>query len=318
MKADQLGRRLRFAPPAARVKRLILSEADYLVLEALDRHGPLPTHYLYKFQRHLRTNYGDFQKRLTEFYNGDAQGSLLSRPRQQFASVGARYQHVVYDLNHRARRLLAERDTLARFSPTRADPFIHQLMNACVAASIELQARARGIRYITREEILGSPKCPDATRRSLNPLAIPLTSGVRQVRALIPDDLFGFEYPGVGFRFFAMEVDRGTEGIERRKAGQSSFGRKVDGYLDVLRTRSYRDHWGLPNLTVLTVTTSPRRAAMMLERVARSGDPAYLTRFAVAHEPSFGSMWRVPQSVLSHLVGEPWRTVEGAKDIARR
>jgi hypothetical protein len=80
-KTDALNRRLRFAPPnpALRPKtapRVVqLTEADVLVFEALDRHGPLPVHYLFEFQKHLRGHYPTFQYRLRDLFHGDARGS---------------------------------------------------------------------------------------------------------------------------------------------------------------------------------------------------------------------------------------------------
>jgi len=297
------------------VDRLVLSDADYLLFEAISRHGPLPTHYLYEFTRHLRRDYTHLQNRLTEFYNGDAYGPLLIRPPQQFAGFEARYQHIVYDLAPRAKIALAERGTLARFCPRRTDPFLHQLMQACVAASLELCAPARGLRYVSREEILSHPKCPQATRAAVNPLAIPV-AGVGQ-KALIPDDLFGLEYPGMGFRFFALEIDRNTESIERRNIGQTAFGVKIAGYLDILRSQTYRAHWGLPNLHILTVTTNATHARNILAHIEKQRDATYGDRFALACESSFGANWRVPRAVLSKLLVDPWATVGGLKDMGK-
>ena len=314
MRTDALARRLRYAPPEPTVRRLVLTEADCLIFEAVNRHGPLPTHYLYEFARHLRKDYTHFQHRLTEFYNGDSHGPYLARPEQQHASYMARYQHVVYDLAPRALMALAERGTLARYSPKRTDPFLHQLMSACVGASFELSARGKGLRYIPREEILAHPRCPDTTKRAGNPLAVPL-AGYGARNCLVPDDLFGFEYPGVGFRFFAVEIDRNTESIERKNLEQNAFGRKIAGYLTILRDRLYRDRWGIPNLSVLTVTTNATHAVNLLDYVRRRKEPHYADRFAFASDASFGANWRVPQVVLSHLVDEPWSTPFGMKHI---
>lgn len=293
----------------------MLTDADYLVFEAINRHGPLPTHYLYQFTKHLRRDYTHLQNRLTEFYNGDANGPLLSRPPQQFAGFNARYQHVVYDLAPKAKALLAERGVTSRYAPRRADPFLHQLMQACVGASLELTAPSKGLRYIPRWEILAHPRCPQETKDAINPMAIPIACMGQ--KALIPDELFGFEYPGVGFRFFAVEVDRNTESIERRNMAQNAFGTKVAGYLDILRRQTYRTHWGLPNLHVLTVTTNATHARNILAYIERLGEPQYSRRFAFASEPSFGANWRVPKAVLSELLEEPWITTRGVSDIGR-
>lgn len=307
MAVDLLNRRIRHAAPNPRVGRLALTDADYCLFEAIDRHGPLPTHYLYEFTRHLRRDFTHLQNRLTEFYNGDAGGPYLTRPPQQFAGFAARYQHLVYDLARRARIALAERGTRSVHHRRRTDPFLHRLMQACVGASIELGARAKPLRYIPLAEILAHPNAAPACAAT-NPLAISVPGN--GTRTLIPDDLFGLEYPGAGFRFFAVEVDRNTESIERRDIMQSAFGRKIAGYRAVLETRRYRSWWGIPNLSILTITTNHVHAANILESVRRRAAPV-ADRFAVAVEPSFGSNWRVPQGLLVHLIGEPWATVRG-------
>lgn len=315
MNTDQLNRRLRFAAPNPVVRRLVLTDPDYLLFEAINRHGPLPTHHLYEFTRHLRRDYTHLQNRLTEFYNGDAHGPLLTRPPQQFAGFEARYQHVVYDLAPRVKALLAERGNTARYAPLRAAPFLHQLMQACVGASLELTAPLKGLHYISRSKILTHPRCPQVTKDAINPMAVPV-AGVGQ-KTLIPDDLFGLEYPGVGFRFFAVEIDRNTESIERKNMTQNAFGAKIVGYLDVLRRQTYRAHWGLPNLHILSVTTNATHARNILSYVEKQAEPNYASRFAFACEPSFGANWRVPREVLSTLLDERWITTTGLKDISK-
>lgn len=316
MQTDLLNRRLRFSPPNPVVKRLVLTEADYLLFEAIDRHGPLPTHFLYEFTKHLRKDYTHLQNRLTEFYNGSTDGAFLVRPPQQFAGFEARYQHIVYDLSPRARRALAERGTMARFSPPRTDPFLHRLMGACVGASLELSAAKKRLRYIPREEILSHPKCREGTKTADNPLAIPVWGhGAKKV--LIPDDLFGLEYPGAGFRFFAVEIDRNTESIERRSFDQNAFAKKVVGYFNILRSQTYRTWWGLPNLHVLTVTTNATHAANIVAFIGRQNEPDYAGRFGLACETSFGANWRVPRGLLCNLLHEPWIAAAGLKDISR-
>lgn len=315
MTTDALARRLRFAPPNPRIGRMVLTEADHLIFEALDRHGPLPTHFLYEFTRRIRRDYTHFQHRLTEFYNGDGRGAYLARPQQQFAAFEARYQHLVYDLAPRARLALEERGSLARYSPKRTDAFLHRLMSACVGASLELSARRKGLRYIPREEIFAHPRCPEATKQTSNPLAVPI-AGYGARTSIVPDDLFGLEYPGIGFRFFAVEIDRNTESIERKNLAQRAFGFKVAGYLSVLRNRLYLDHWGVPNLHVLTVTTNATHALNLAGHVGRHADPGYADRFAFASDACFGVNWRVPREVLSHLFDKPWLTPTGAKEIS--
>lgn len=315
MKTDALSRRLRFAPPNPSVKRLVLTEPDFVIFEAIQRHGPLPTHYLYAFTQHLRKDYSHLQNRLTEFYNGDQGGPYLIRPPQQFDGFEARYQHVVYDLAPRAKALLSERTPGWRRG-VRNDPFLHQLMQACVGASLELAARERGLTYISTADILAHERCPQTTRDLPNPLAIP-TPGRGDRKAIVPDDLFGLRYGDEGYRFFAVEIDRNTESIERRDPGQNSFGQKLTGYAEILSTRAFASHFGLPNLHVLTVTTNAVHAANIIDYIRRRIDNAQVAeRFAFTTEPSFGANWRVPRTLLSHLIGEPWLTISEPRNIA--
>src|SRR3546814_19257908 len=83
------------------------------------------------------------------------------------------------------------------------------------------------------------------------------------------DLLFGIEYLGAGFRFFAVEIDRNTESIERKNLKQNAFGVKITAYLDVLRRQSYRSHWGIPKLPILTVTTNEIGSATCRESVCQ-------------------------------------------------
>lgn len=315
MKTDALSRRLRFAPPNPSVKRLVLTEPDFVIFEAIQLHGPLPTHFLYAFTKHLRKDYSHLQNRLTEFYNGDQGGPYLIRPPQQFDGFEARYQHVVYDLAPRAKTLLAERGVGWRRA-VRNDPFLHQLMQACVGASLELAAKEKGLTYVSTAEILAHARCPQATRDATQPLAIP-TPALGEGKTIVPDDLFGLRYGDDGYRFFAVEIDRNTESIERRDPGQNSFGRKLVGYADILGKRTFSSHFGLPNLHVLTVTTNAVHAANILEYIRRRIDNSHIAeRFAFAVEPSFGANWRVPRSLLTNLIEEPWLTATGTKNIS--
>ena len=307
-----LQRRVRTARPQPRIRRLVLTEADYILFQAIDRHGPLPSGYLYEFTRHLRADRTHLQNRLTEFYNGDTGGGYLLRPPQQFAGFEARYQHLVYDLAPRARQLLAERETGAWQRRARSDPFVHRLMSACVSASFELTVAAHGLRYISLQDILSHSAC-DA-RLADDPLAVPLS--LAGPFRLIPDLLFGLEYPGTGFRFFAVEIDRNTESIERRNLGQSSFARKIAAYETMLAEQTYRAWWGIPNLHVLVATTSATHARAIIRYLSSRLLPEHRGKFAVTSISAFGSDWRVPRGPLINLLDLPWLTVCGVRSLS--
>lgn len=305
-------RRVRTGRPTPRIHRLVPTEADTLIFEAIERHGPLPSNYLYEFIRHIRRDRTHFQNRLTELFNGDDRGSYLVRPPQQFAAYQGRYQHLVYDLAPRARQVLAA-CRAAISSPPRSDPFVHRLMSACVGASFELAAAAHNLRYIPFRTVLERGH-DIVARRAKNPLALPSPSAGEP--AIIPDLVFGLEYPGAGFRFFAVECDRNTESIERRNLRQSAFARKLEGYGAALNSQTFRSWWGVPNLHVLTVTTSETHAVNIVSAIQRHVAPQHHHQFGVVAVQSFGADWRVPQAPLTCLLVSLWHTVSGEKSIA--
>lgn len=283
------------------VRRLLLTEADLQLFEAIQRHGPLPIQYLYAFTKSLRKDYTHLQNRLTEFYNGDADGPYLTRPPQQFACFAARYQHLVYDLAPRARRALAEHDRLARYTVRRSDPFVHQLMQACVGASVQLTAPDHGVEYIHRETIFAHERCPASTKAAQNPLAMPIGNG-SDGRVLIPDDLFGIRHPEKGYRFFAVEIDRNTESIERRDPAQTAFRRKIDEYVEVMERQAFQGRWGIPNLSVLSITTNAVHA-QNLNKFSMRRVPVGLTRrFLFMAMQSFSADRGVPRDNYSTLL----------------
>jgi len=237
---------------------------------------------------------------------------MLSRPPQQFASFAARYQPLVYDLTDAGRQVLSEAGQLDRYAPPRTDHFLHRIMGASISASVELLARERGIAFIPTEHILSHPKCPESTRSSPNPLAIPIP-GV--LGSLIPDNLFGFRYPGDGYRFFAVEIDRNSESIERKTSTQNAFAKKVRGYHELFRSRAFESHWGVPNLLVLTVTTNSTHMFNILRYLTNLADPLS-ERFLFKAEPVFGVNWRVMRETLAHLF-TPWERTGTPFDISK-
>jgi hypothetical protein len=309
---DTLDRRLRWARPQSTGMRIAPQEADYQILEALDCHGPLPATYLYEFVKPLRSNYTGHQKRLCQLYNEANTphgGPYLTRPRQQEASFNARYQPLTYDISRAGRMALAERGTLQRHVAPRTDPMQHRFMTACVTLSIRLAAERAGLDHIPLEKILQHDACPETTRGAKNPLLIRLSG-----KALIPDDLFGLGYPTGPkrtFRFFALEVDRGTESLDRSDPSQTSYGSKLPIYLELMRRLAFTERWGIPNLLVLTVTSGPTRMRNMVGHLAQltEHEPKLRARFLFKCKPAFTGQWTVP-SILHGLLNEPWQRAE--------
>lgn len=295
---DALRRRSRFAKPQPTAKAIILNEADLAIFEALHRHGCLPSTYLQEFTGHLRRK--GHRDRLTLLYNGTRDGErYLDKPAQQFDSYFAQCAPLVYSLLPPAEQALAERGRLAP-RPERTDPFVHRLMTACAGASIELAAAAKECRYIPMAEVL-------AHRKST--LSVPLVRSSRVT--LVPDDLFGIRYPN-GYRFFAVEIDRNTQSVSRTDLAQSAYGRKLESYVQLLRTKAFERHWGIPKLLVLTLTTNAPHIRTMTEYLGRLNASDCAGKFLFNAVPSFGNHWRVPKLPMPELFTGAWQHADGS------
>lgn len=296
---DSLGRRLRYSSPVDDGKRLVPAEADFLMFEWLDDHGPLPTPYLYEATKHLRQNYTGHQKRLGKLFhraNTPDGGRYIVRPAQQRASYRADRQDATHDNSKYARYALQNRG-IALF-PDRFDPMHHRFMNACVTASVRLAAIDAGLEFVTFKTILGRHTCPQKTREQKNPLAIPTAHGT-----LIPDDLTGLSYPTEPkrtYRFIAWEQDRATETLDAIEL-------KIACYLDMLRKRSYEGHWGVPNLFVAIVTTRLQRMRNIMELLERLTvkEPEFREFFLFKFRPEFADEWVTPP-IMKDLLSDPW------------
>ena len=305
MKHDALNRRSRFSGRQATGKRVVLQTRDYQCFAALERHGPLPSTYLYAFSKEAARNFKGFQQRLTDLYNEDNtphQAAYLDRPEQQYASINARYQPMSYELTDDAEEALRDHGIAEQcFEPTNG-PYLHRFMSACLTASIELSVKAAGFRYISQGEIFTHAKCPKDVLKRDHPLALPCRDGV-----IIPDQIFGIDY-GSKYRFFALEADRKTERVVSQKASAKAYAKKLESYRDVLREQSYRDVWGIPSLSIMTVTTSEPHMHTMMKALEDLAEPREAARFLFKTQSQFGKYWTVPP-LLSGLFTDPWQRV---------
>jgi hypothetical protein len=305
MKLDALNRRNRFAGRQPTGKRIVLQERDFQCFATLERHGPLPSTYLYAFTKDTARNFKGFQQRLTDLYNEDNtphRGFYLERPGQQFASLNARYQPMTYELTTLSRKALRDNQIPEQIFEPLSGPYLHRFMTSCLTASIELTVQTAGFRYISQAEIFTHPKCPKNVFTQNHRLALPCRSG-----HVIPDQLFGIDYGG-SYRFFVLEADRNTESVLSKKCRANAFSKKLESYLEVLRSQSFREVWGIPSLYVMTVSTSETHLRSMMEALRGMTDARLASRFLFKVKPEFGKYWSVPE-VMEDLVSMPWERV---------
>ena len=226
---------------------------------------------------------------------------------------------MVYALADRGAQLLAERDrecvnqALSGNNHRAGRPFIeHQLEIIEFYVALELSARRhRGIRLIHSNELISS--LLETTRAKPNPLALRATiahEGKTQETGIVPDLVFGIEFRDGSRRCFMVEIDRGTMPITRSDISQSSFGRKMSGYLTAYAARQHEQQFGWKAFRVLTVTTDQNRLASMMKalcalNVPQSPGPALFwfgLRQELARNDLIGFAWRDGAGQRRHIV----------------
>jgi len=276
-------------------RRFELSERDLELFTLLTRYRYLRSTYLYAFVGGASET--RFKERLGDLFHE----GYLDRPAQQWMFADARFAPVVHESGKGSLAALRAKGACEIVRPAATGrQFLHTLMICEALASIELATRSvKGLRFITWPEIWA--RVPEATRASRAPLRLPVPSG----GFLVPDGMFGLEYSATGattYRFFALEADRGTMPISRSKPGQTSYLGKLSAYGEIISKQTHKTHWGLPNLLVLTLTTSAARAGEISAKLG-TRSPAFL--FKAANEKAL-------TKPLPALLTEPWRRARQA------
>lgn len=314
LKTDAINRRSRFAGRQPTGKRIVLGERDFAYFAALEKHGPLPSTYLYALTKHVARNHKYHQQRLTELYNEDNtphRGFYLDRPEQQYASINARYQPMAYELTGQGTQALRHNAIPRQMWEAPNGPYLHRFMTACTTASIELACKELGYKYLSQADIFAHRKCPIDVRDIDHPLALPCGDGV-----IIPDQIFAIDYGGK-YRFFALECDRKTETIVSTKAIAKSFRTKLKRYAYVLDHETFRKAWGIPSLTVLVVTVSEPHMQTMIAQIDDTlMDKKTAARFLFKSKPQFGKYWTVPD-VMTDLITDPWERVGTGLNLSK-
>ncbi len=106
-----------------------------------------------------------------------------------------------------------------------------------------------------------------------------------------PDAFFGIHGPQ-GRSFFFVEVDMGTENLERVRS-------KLVAYQEYWRSGTYQERYGVGHFRVLTITTGPQRLANLIDVAAGAGAKnmfLFSTAEAVSRDV-LGPIWRKPNTV---------------------
>jgi hypothetical protein len=198
----------------------------------------------------------------------------LDRPRGQldrFPTFGT--APMVYALADRGARLLCERNGLccgtgewSRKNREAGRPFIeHQIeiVNFQVALQRAVALRS-DVRLLQMKDMIAASRQPSQASRDPFALRAKLSHrGTTREISVVPDVVFGLELPDGSRRYFMVEIDRGTMPITRSRFDQTSFEKKMRGYLAAHAAKQHERQFGWKNFRVLTITTDQQRMQSM-------------------------------------------------------
>lgn len=223
---------------------------DVTILQAINRHGALPTPHIHAF--HSTTNYPYTQKRLKELVHEkhpSIGAPVIYRPKAQLRTSNPLAHYAVHEISPVGQRWMKGEGLWQNTIPVTGD-YEHKLMISTTTASIEIAAIEKDIEFIPGHIFLDRAKSK-------------LEYKVGE-RKLIPDQFFVLKYPDGSYRAFVVECDRGTEQIEdtprslrnKRKTLETMFTQ----YQQFIGKSQYKDHYGIKSgLLVLNVMSSEAR-----------------------------------------------------------
>jgi hypothetical protein len=256
-------------------KHPALTGRDLEIFRVLLRYRYLRSTYLHAFCG------GASEKRFVERLGDLFHAGFIDRPPQQWQFADARCRPTVHEIGQAAKRVLQQQapgDSRPRsfLAPAPHRQYAHALTICQCLASIELAAAIRPeLRFVPWPEVLA--RAPEPTRTL--PMPFRMGAGFPGAGSVVPDAFFGLEYrrgDKKEYRFFALEVDRGTMPVSRCNDNLTSYAAKLRSYRIIIEHGVPRSQLGIPNLFVLTVTTRPNHLASLIASEAACGMARFL------------------------------------------
>jgi len=300
--------RKRYGAPVPR-ERLDLQERDYLILELLNRHGPLPTNYLFALTRHLGAHETHLRDRLAMLRHGfvtpDGEHvTYLYLPAWQGKN---NYRKLIYDVTPHGLTALERKNI--RPIKRRSEHALHRFMGSTVSASVATYIQqARRLDFFDQNDILAHPKIHDERRIEDYPFSIPLGKS-----RIDPDDFFAIQDPldmRKDLTVYAVEYDRNKETLADDKA-RNSVGGKMVKYDEAIATDAFEKHLGIRNRTVhVLFITNNERHKLNMQKWCKA-NVKHHNRFRFASVKGFHTdYWEIPGLMLVKVEDCEGTTVE--------
>lgn len=240
-------------------KRIIIKQRDLDILSLLYRYRLLNSQHLIT---HLKPK---SEKRFTErlgqlFHDAD----LIDRPKEQWDCAGAKYNHCVYTLKQKGMSLLEKHQSLPLRAVQHPNPsnggerkqFLHSLKISQAIQKVEIETlHEPHQRFVCLDEIRNRQIAKGKTFKLEFPVTIPISEhnpNTVHRSTVKPDGLYGIEFMEADqklYRFYAVEVEH-TSPTNRKTLRKSSSFKKQLAYTAAIKTGTYIDALGIPNLSM--------------------------------------------------------------------
>lgn len=240
-----------------------LSPRTLRILLALNEFELLRSTWLFAFDG--GESEGRFKNLLTYLYH---ETGFIDRPDKQRNTFNALNSPAIYRLTDKGKTYLISQGYEVHQTALKIGPFAHNLLASDVMADIKLAIdRTDGLRFITKQEILAG--APAKTRSSGNPFAIPVTISyewpngkeAEEKTSYVADGWFGIEYADGSRRYFALEINHGSN-VRANNLKDASHLRKFLSLRALRRDHLFNSHLGLnAPVTALFVQTESDKTA---------------------------------------------------------
>lgn len=194
------------------------------------------------------------------------QGYVM-KPSEQLRGYNNLWSPRIHSITKKGEQLLIDHDrhplrvTQLDRKPTYwpAKNFAHSMMICDTLASIEIGLKGTGCRLIPWTEIVERATVEE-------PMRLPFAftyQGKHVSSKLVPDGLFGIQYPDGTASFFALETEHGQP-LTRSHFGSGSTMKKLLAYKAISDSKAFKQ-MGVNNLRVLVVAPTEQRSSNMAQ-----------------------------------------------------
>ena len=290
---------------------LLLQEFPYLALPFIGELLGYPRTVERGKDGRERVRYEYLRKRLLRLRKN---GGYLKCPAESWRAANSRYRPAVYALTLKGKTVLKERG-LYKLSFKLGNDFAHDFGSCLIPASFKLGALASpALRFVSAQEIIDYPRCPQTTRDAPEPFAVPVSYTHKATRIDTHKE-HDWEPFGIALKlgngkerkilFPGHEFDRTTEPLETDDVHRTSMTRHLLSILALL-DHGYERHFGTGRFFVPVVTIGEQRMQSIMRLVGKLTDGKGSRHILFKHIDDFSSYANFPPAT-GHMLTEPWQ-----------